>query len=75
MCGLQSFVFIHIFVEKCGKMKENAIVQISDAALKQAASEGIDAFLKVFTDKYLDVIHGKLMRKPCICSTVTNIRC
>ncbi len=41
-------------------MKENAIVQISDAALRQAASEGIDAFLKVFTDKYLDVIHGRL---------------
>lgn len=41
-------------------MIENAIVQVSDEALKQAAAEGMDAFLKVFTDKYLEVIHGKL---------------
>lgn len=41
-------------------MIENVIVQVSDEDLKQAASEGMDAFLRVFTDKYLDVIHGKL---------------
>lgn len=41
-------------------MIEHAIVQVSDEALKQAALEGMDAFLKVFTDKYLEVIHGDL---------------
>jgi len=41
-------------------MMENAIVQISDEALRQAASEGMDTFLKVFTDKYLEVVHGDL---------------
>ncbi len=41
-------------------MIENAIIQVSDEALKQAASEGMDAFLKVFTDKYLEVIRGEL---------------
>ena len=30
-------------------------ITISDAALKEAASQGMDEFIKIFTDKYLEV--------------------
>ena len=33
---------------------------ITDEALRQAAEEGMDAFLKVFTDAYLTLIEGEL---------------
>lgn len=33
-------------------------ITISDAALKEAASQGMDEFIKVFTDKYLEVTGG-----------------
>lgn len=36
------------------------MVELTDAALRQAASEGMDAFIKVFTDKYKEVIGGEL---------------
>lgn len=35
-------------------------ITISDAALKEAASQGMDEFIKVFTDKYLEVTGGNL---------------
>ena len=34
------------------------MIQISDEALKQAAGQGMDEFIKVFTDKYREVIGG-----------------
>jgi hypothetical protein len=35
-------------------------IQISDSALKEAASLGMDEFLNVFTNKYLEIIGGDL---------------
>ena len=46
-------------------------ITVSDADLRKGAEEGMDAFLKVFIDKYLEVTGGKkeerLMRIPCRC--------
>jgi hypothetical protein len=39
---------------------EQTTVKVTDAALRKGAEEGMDAFLKVFTDKYLEVIGGEL---------------
>lgn len=36
------------------------MVEITDAALRKAAGEGMDAFIQVFTDKYKEVIGGEL---------------
>ncbi|MDR0892780.1 MAG: DMP19 family protein [Mediterranea sp.] len=36
------------------------MIEIADAALRQAASEGMDAFIQVFTDKYKEAIGGEL---------------
>ena len=36
------------------------MIEISDAALRKAAGEGMDAFIQVFTDKYREVIGGEL---------------
>lgn len=36
------------------------MVEITDAALSKAASEGMDAFIQVFTDRYEEVTGGKL---------------
>ena len=33
---------------------------ITDERLRQGAEEGMDGFLKVFTDAYLEVIGGEL---------------
>lgn len=41
-------------------MEQPKQVVVSDAALKEAASKGMDEFIKVFTDKYLEVIDGSL---------------
>lgn len=35
-------------------------IKIQDSALQKAAAEGMDAFIKVFTDEYLKVIGGEL---------------
>lgn len=35
-------------------------IKVSDAVLKAAAAKGMDEFIKVFTDKYLEVIGGEL---------------
>ena len=35
-------------------------IQVSDAALQDAAGKGMDEFIKVFTDKYLEVTGGEL---------------
>lgn len=35
-------------------------IKVSDAALKAAAAKGMDEFIKIFTDKYLEVISGEL---------------
>lgn len=36
------------------------MIQITDAALRQAAGEGMDAFIEVFTDAYKNVTNGEL---------------
>lgn len=36
------------------------MIEVNDAALKAAASEGMDEFIQVFTDKYKEVIGGEL---------------
>lgn len=36
------------------------MVELTDAALRQAAGEGMEAFIKVFTDKYKETIGGEL---------------
>ncbi|WP_291528983.1 DMP19 family protein [Bacteroides sp. UBA939] len=36
------------------------MIEITDAALRNAAGEGMDAFIQVFTDKYKEVIGGEL---------------
>lgn len=36
------------------------MIQIKDSALASAAQKGMDEFLKVFTDAYLEAIDGKL---------------
>lgn len=35
-------------------------IEISDSALKQAASLGMDEFINVFTNKYLEILGGNL---------------
>lgn len=35
-------------------------ITVSDADLRKGAEEGMDAFLKVFTDKYLEVMGGEI---------------
>lgn len=35
-------------------------ITVSDADLRKGAEEGMDAFLKVFTDKYLEVTGGEI---------------
>ena len=35
-------------------------ITVSDADLRKGAEEGMDAFLKVFIDKYLEVTEGKI---------------
>ena len=37
---------------------ETSKVEIKDAVLRQGAEEGMDEFIKVFTDKYLEVTGG-----------------
>ncbi len=41
-------------------MTNNTQITITDAELRQAASEGMDAFLQAIVDKYLAAIHGQL---------------
>ena len=36
------------------------MIEITDAALTKAAGEGMDAFIRVFTDRYKEVIGGEL---------------
>lgn len=36
------------------------MIEITDAALRQAAGEGMDAFIRVFTDAYRKEINGEL---------------
>ena len=39
---------------------KKTMIEITDAALRKAAGEGMDAFIQVFTDKYKEVIGGEL---------------
>lgn len=39
---------------------ETTSITIQDEQLRQAAGEGIDEFIKVFTDKFLDTLGGEL---------------
>lgn len=41
-------------------MEQPKQIIVSDAALKEAAAQGMDEFIKVFTDKYLEVTGGSL---------------
>lgn len=36
------------------------MIEVKDAALRQAADEGMDAFLKVFADAYMEALEGQL---------------
>lgn len=36
------------------------MIEVTDAALRQAAAEGMDAFIQVFTDAYKEAIGGEL---------------
>ena len=47
------------------------MVEVVDSALQQAAGEGMDAFIQVFTDAYEELTGGE----QCLCSPVNNIRC
>ena len=42
------------------EMESNQQIQITDEALRRAASEGMDAFLRVFTDAYYQALGGAL---------------
>ena len=42
------------------EMESNQQIQITDEALRHAASEGMDAFLRVFTDAYYQALGGAL---------------
>ena len=55
-------------------MEANKIA-ITDEALRRGAEEGMDGFLKVFIDKYLEVTGGCVKWKQCLCSMVTSIHC
>ena len=37
-----------------------SMIEVSDEALRNAAGEGMDEFIKVFTDKYLEAPGGNL---------------
>ena len=37
---------------------ETSKIEIKDEVLRQGAEEGMDEFIKVFTDKYLEVTGG-----------------
>jgi len=41
-------------------MPNDTQIRIADESLKQAATEGMDAFLQAIIDKYLEAIHGQL---------------
>ena len=36
------------------------MIEVKDEMLQQAAGEGMDAFIKVFTDAYMEALGGKL---------------
>ena len=40
-------------------MEEEKKITVSDEALRRAAGEGMDEFLRVFTDRYLEVTGGQ----------------
>lgn len=46
--------------------------RITDEALRQGAEEGMDAFLKVFTDAYLETTDGELTAETMSCLTGTQ---
>ena len=41
-------------------MEEEKKITVSDEALRRAAGEGMDEFLRVFTDRYLEVTGGQI---------------
>ena len=51
------------------------MVEVTDAALQQAAGEGMDAFIQVFTDAYKRVIGGELTADTMPLLTENSIRC
>ena len=41
-------------------MEEEKKITVSDEVLRRAAGEGMDEFLRVFTDRYLEVTGGQI---------------
>ena len=52
----ESFIFVPIYIIGM----ETTKITITDEALRQGAEEGMDGFIKVFTDKYLEVTGGEI---------------
>ena len=50
----ESLIFVPIYIIRM----ETSKIEIKDAVLRQGAEEGMDEFIKVFTDKYLEVTGG-----------------
>ena len=50
----ESLIFVPIYIIKM----ETSKIEIKDEVLRQGAEEGMDEFIKVFTDKYLEVTGG-----------------
>ena len=50
----ESLIFVPIYYIKM----ETSKIEIKDEVLRQGAEEGMDEFIKVFTDKYLEVTGG-----------------
>ena len=55
-------------------MEANKIA-ITDEALRRGAEEGMDGFLKVFIDKYLEVTGGVVNAETMPLLNVTSIHC
>ena len=55
--NFRTFARMFTFSEE---MESNQQIQITDEALRRAASEGMDAFLRVFTDAYYQALGGAL---------------
>ena len=51
------------------------MIEVTDVALRQAAGEGMDAFIGVFTGAYKKEIGGEMTAGRCLCLPVNSIHC
>ena len=51
------------------------MVEVVDSALQQAAGEGMDAFIQVFTDAYEELTGGELTAETMPLLTGEQLRC